>query len=862
MTSPSVGSSLLRLSLSGQLLVIMLLYSVALGLIWAAGEGTLALHEAVEATFDPEGRADDLLGQHVTAPHPDQLRRYLEALETRTGSEGRLQLRKPEPNFAVVLTNLREQRTPFWVPSLRNTLSYVLPRDVQEPVDRLEAEGSEILGRLAATIAALHRENAGRSPRQVRATAEGQRQLAELVTLSKDFKTGREVAASRLRRWQRDVALGASAVALGLAVVVGFLGARAVRRAAARLRAHVTEVEQGNFGWRVVSASDDALAPVTAAFNEMAATVERAAHKAEEDARQAGKALRELENIMETIPDVLCILDLLGRLDLWNQSLQRATGQSAQDLTGSYMHDLFSEADRGAIQAAVREGLRHGRFEVEGKLRGPEGTERPYHWTGAVLADANGDLIGLTVSGRDITERKALERKLARQAFHDPLTALPNRALFMNRLTHSLARNARRPEAVAVLFVDLDRFKVINDSLGHQAGDALLVEVSARLRECVRPGDTVARLGGDEFAVLLEDLESLSEAPLVAERIAATVAKPFVCEGREVFVTTSVGIAFSRAGITGPEELLRDADVAMYSAKSKGKARYEVFDSRAQGSALDRLDLEIDLRAAVTRQEFRLHYQPIVDLSTNRIVEVEALIRWEHRQRGLLPPSDFITLSEETGLIVPIGMWVLEAACRQARAWQTEHGMPLPLVLSVNLSARQFQQPSLVPDIARLLQDTGLPPRCLKLEITESTVMHDAAVTLARLHALKELGVQLAVDDFGTGYSSLSYLKRFPIDVLKIDQGFVRGLGENPEDTAIVRAIVTVAKNLDLSVTAEGIETDAQLNHLRALGCDRGQGYYFARPLPADPFSSLFARGLDRHRALTGHTVEVLQTLP
>jgi diguanylate cyclase (GGDEF)-like protein/PAS domain S-box-containing protein len=839
---------------------ILLLYTFGLSVVWLVGQITVAVYTHVEASFDPEARADDILWRYTMAPTPDQFREYLEALDTRTGPMGRLQLTNAEPNFGVVHASLRQRRTPFWLAEARSALSVLVPADVLEPADRLEAEGVRLLDRLSASTSGLNRDGAPRGAQPPRLGKDLQRRLTELAALSGDIKAAKDLARARVRRWQRDVTLGITVGAFGLAVLAGFLGTSAVRRAAARLRAHVTELEHGNFAWRLASARGDDLAPVVAAFNEMAANVERAARKAEDDARQAGKALRELENIMETIPDVLCILDVLGRLDLWNHNLQRATGLAQSALTRRPMRDLFSEEDRGTIDAAVREGLRKGRFEVEGHLRSPDGQARLYHWTGAILEDSHGALIGLTVSGRDITERRALEQKLAHQAFHDPLTALPNRALFMNRLSHAIARTARRPDTVAVLFLDLDRFKVINDSLGHHVGDHLLVEVSARLRECLRPADTVARLGGDEFAVLLEDIDGWGEATRVAERIAAVLERAFVCEGREVFVTTSVGIAFSHSGLTGPEEILRDADVAMYHAKSKGKARYEVFDGRTQSSALDRLDLEIDLRGAVARQEFRLHYQPVVDLTSGRIVEVEALIRWEHRQRGLLPPSDFITLSEETGLIVPIGMWVLEEACRQVHAWQAEYETKPPLILSVNLSARQFQQASLVPDIAELLQETGLPPSCLKLEITESVVMQDAPATLARLHAFKALGVQLAIDDFGTGYSCLSYLKRFPIDVLKIDQAFVRGLGADPEDTAIVRAIVTVAKNLDLSVTAEGIETVEQLTHLRELGCDRGQGYYFARPLAADPLAALFARALigaeDRHLVHTGRAAE------
>jgi diguanylate cyclase (GGDEF)-like protein/PAS domain S-box-containing protein len=839
MAPQSVGLRVLRLSVPAQLTTILVLYGLILAVVCVVGESAVSVYRHLGASFDPAARSDDLLWRYSTAPTPEGFRRYLESLAAHTGEAGRAQLAVAEPNFAAVHASVRERDLPLWLRGARRAVSVVMPGDVFASADRLEAEGIELLDQLAAVTATLNRDRSTRSR-----SAEVQRPLAELRDFARKLSAENEHAVTRIRRWQRDVAFATTLLALVLAVLVGFIGATAIRRAAAHLSAHVSDVEQGKVRWRLSSAPGDDLAPVVAAFNEMAATVETAARKAEEDARQAGKALRDLHNIMETIPDVICILDLLGRLDLWNHNLQRATGLAESALTRRPMRDLFSEEDRAAIDAAVHEGIRKGRFEVEGRLLGPDGQARPYHWTGAVLEDVRGGLIGVTVSGRDIAERKALEQQLVHQAFHDPLTSLPNRALFMNRISHALARTTRGTEAVGVLFLDLDRFKVINDSLGHHAGDRLLAEVSGRLRECVRPGDTVARLGGDEFAVLLEDIEGVNEATQVAERIAVALDAAFICEGREVFVTTSVGIAFSHAGLTSPEELVRDADIAMYHAKSKGKARYEIFDDRAQASAIDRLDLEIDLRAAMSKQEFRLHYQPVVDLATGRIVEIEALIRWEHRDRGLLPPSDFITLSEETGLIVPIGMWVLEEACRQVHAWQSAYETDPPLVLSVNLSARQFQQPSLVSDIAWLLQQTGLRPDCLKLEITESVVMHDAPATLARLYALKELGVKLAIDDFGTGYSSLSYLKRFPIDVLKIDQGFVRGLGGDADDTAIVRAIITVAKNLNLSVTAEGIETAEQVTLLRELGCDRGQGYYFARPLAADPLASLFAHRL------------------
>ena len=467
---------------------------------------------------------------------------------------------------------------------------------------------------------------------------------------------------------------------------------------------------------------------------------------------------------------------------------------------------------------------------------------------GTLMASFNRMIATIEQQSDEINQFPKRLEQLTRQAFRDPLTNLPNRALFMDRLTHGLTRAQRRHEHLAVLFLDLDRFKVVNDTLGHTVGDQLLVEVSRRLTSALRPGDTVARLGGDEFGILLEDVADAETAEAVALRVEESLGTPYRFEGREVFVTASIGIALSSAKLGLPEEILRDADLAMYHAKAKGKARHEVFDGSMSAPALDRMDLEMDLRSAISRHEFRLHYQPILRLDTGKITEVEALIRWQHEKRGLLQPDEFIGLTEETGLIVPIGQWVLSEACKQARVWQVEYPTTPPLVMSVNLSAKQFQNPKLVEEITQALDESGLAASCLKLEITESTVMQDAPVTLTKLTELKELGVRLAIDDFGTGYSSLGYLKRFPVDTLKIDRSFVKGLSPDGGDSAIVRAVVTVAKSLNMDVTAEGVETEGQLAELRALGCDRWQGFLFARPVSAERVAPLLASDQSKER--------------
>jgi diguanylate cyclase (GGDEF)-like protein len=427
--------------------------------------------------------------------------------------------------------------------------------------------------------------------------------------------------------------------------------------------------------------------------------------------------------------------------------------------------------------------------------------------------------------------------QLVREAFRDALTGLPNRALFMDRLSHALTRAERCGSNLAVLFLDLDRFKILNETLGPEVGDRLLREVAERITACLRPEDTVARLGGDEFGLLLEDTVELAAATAVAERVSAEIQRPFVVDGRDILISASIGIALTRGGSMQPDEVLHNADLAMYQAKAEGRARYELYQPGLSVSTRERLDLQSDLRTASARQELSLRYQPVVTLASVRAVEVEALIRWDHRRRGALLPADFIALSEESGLMVPMGQWVLREACRQARAWQRD----VPLIVGVNLSASQFERDALPDEIAQILRETELDSSRLQLEISEAVLMRDDPKMFDRLDALKKIGVRLAIDDFGTGYASLSYLKRLPVDCLKIDRSLIKGVGFDNEDTAIIRAVVTLARSLGITVTAEGVETTEQLSQLRELGCEQGQGYYFARPVSADRLPELLA---------------------
>jgi diguanylate cyclase (GGDEF)-like protein/PAS domain S-box-containing protein len=432
-------------------------------------------------------------------------------------------------------------------------------------------------------------------------------------------------------------------------------------------------------------------------------------------------------------------------------------------------------------------------------------------------------------------ERKKYEAKLAHQAHHDPLTGLPNRMLFLEFLQLAMARARRYRSSVAVLFLDLDRFKVVNDSLGHDAGDELLVALGRRLRGVVRPGDTVARFGGDEFTVLCEDLptaDAREHAADVAERLLHVIQQPFLLDGDEQFLSASIGIALAGPGADRPEGLLRDADAAMYRAKERGKGRWELFDEIMRASARERLETENALHRALERGELRVHYQPVMSLRDQRCIGAEALVRWAHPDRGLITPEHFIDVAEETGLILPVGKWVIEEACRRSRQWRAVRGPSF--VVSVNLSGRQLSNPELAEQVAAALDRTGADPAGLCFEITENVLMDDAEATIGAITSLKRLGVALSIDDFGTGYSSLGYLKRFPVDAVKVDRSFIDGLGSDSEDSAIVAAVVSLGHALGLTVIAEGVETDRQLSELVALGCDAAQGYLFAEPGPAD----------------------------
>ncbi len=558
--------------------------------------------------------------------------------------------------------------------------------------------------------------------------------------------------------------------------------------------------------------------------------------------KQVEAELREMTVALENAVEGISRIDTQGRYIKVNKAYADKIGYQPEEMIGMEWQTTVHPEDRENLMAAYQYMLTNGKVEVE--TRGVHKDGAIFYKQSVMISvyDKQQQFIGHYCFMKDISERKQTEAQLRYQACHDALTGLPNRFLFIDRVDQAIKRTKRQPDYLfAVLFLDIDRFKVVNDSLGHIIGDQLLKAIAHRLESCLRPVDTVARLGGDEFTILLEDIKDISDASQIAERIQTELALPFNLDGHEVYTTASIGIAISVLGYNQPEDILRDADTTMYRAKTLGKARFEVFEPTMHTQLITQLQLETDLQKAVQRQEFQLYYQPIMSLRDGKITSFEALVRWHHPVRGLVPAAEFIPIAEETGLIIPLGWWVLREACQQMRSWQMKFNLDPSLTISVNLSGKQFAQLNLLEQVKQILQETALDPRSLKLEITESVLVENAKAASAMLVQLQTLGVRLSIDDFGTGYSSLSYLHQFPIDTLKIDGSFINNLDVDVEKIEIVRAIVALAWNLSMEVVAEGVETNKQMYQIKSLRCDCGQGYLFSRPLDSKAIDALIA---------------------
>jgi len=578
------------------------------------------------------------------------------------------------------------------------------------------------------------------------------------------------------------------------------------------------------------SASRALRGSLAALATEVSLALESAA-LTEEVHRRAGEA--RFASLVQHASDLITVLDVQATVVYQSPSVERVLGYAAEDVLGTRFDRLLEPGEEGRLLHLLADRSAGSEPQVlECALRHRDGSVRQFEilYTD-LLEDEN--VGGIVLNGRDVSERKAFEEQLAHQAFHDPVTNLANRALFVERVRHAVSRARREQAGLAVLFMDLDDFKTINDSLGHAAGDAVLLDVAKRLDECIRASDTAARFGGDEFAVLLEDVAGAQDAADTAERILESFGVPLSVEGKQIFIGSSLGISVVEGeAIADADELIRNADAAMYIAKRDGKGGYRLFEPAMHEGVLERLELRGDLQRAMAAGQLELHYQPVVRLSDGGVTGVEALIRWRHPERGIVPPDLFVPLAEEMGLIVPIGRWVLREACRQARQFQTLLPAEPPLTMAVNLSVKQLQHSDVAADVTDALAESGLAPSCLTLEITETVMMTDTETSVQRLNDLKELGVRLAMDDFGTGYSSLSYLSRLPVDVIKMDRSFLSA-GASPQASGLASAVVGLGETLQLEVVAEGIEYQEQWSGLRELGCDLGQGFLFARPMDA-----------------------------
>ncbi len=568
--------------------------------------------------------------------------------------------------------------------------------------------------------------------------------------------------------------------------------------------------------------------------------------------KNAEQALRKSEEewrlTFNSISDFVCLLDKNGRILRANKALAEYTGMRPEELIGKPCHEIYS-CGNCSSDISQCDYIMSSKQPVTIELDEP-GLRIPLSISTSPVLDENGEIIALVHIARDITDRKNYEDRLQYLANHDGLTGLPNRTLFLDRLNQELSRSRRYNYNLAVLFLDLDRFKIINDSLGHEVGDELLQAVGDRLLSCVRESDTVARLGGDEFVIILSDIQHEKAAAITAKKVIDAIAEPFILTNHEYFVTTSIGISMFPTDGEDANTLIKNADVAMYRAKEQGKNNYQLYSPAMNARAIERLALENSLRHALEREEFFLHYQPKVSLTTGKITGMEVLLRWQHPQQGLIPPGKFISILEENGLIGVVGEWILRTACQQNKQWQ-QAGFE-PLRLAINLSARQFREQNLTGAILNVLLKTGLDSQWLELEITESLLMEHKDMVIETLHQLHTNGVRLAIDDFGTGYSSLSYLKRFPIHTLKIDRTFIKDIPANGDDAAIAQAIIAMAHSLGLSVVAEGAETAEQIGFLLENRCDEVQGFYFSKPLSVDDFTQLLME--NRQLDLAAHT--------
>jgi len=699
---------------------------------------------------------------------------------------------------------------------------YITTSGNRQRVDRLKMEAAGIGNELLAMTGTMSLQ-AGRK--------------LEVVTAA---------AMSRVRR-ARLILFLSMAATFGIGIIVAVRLIRSVTGPVEKLVAATRAISAGDLGHTVSVPDRTELGELAGRFNDMSLALRTNYARLEQEIaerQQAEAALRESEERYALAErganDGLWDWDLRSNTVYYSPRWKSMLGYAEQEIGTAVKEwtDRVHPADRDLLETRITTHVngKSAHLECEYRIRHRDGSYRWVLCRGLAVRDGAGKPYRMAGSQTDITARKTAEEQLVHDAFHDALTSLPNRSLFIDRLDHVIAGSRRQDSSLyAVLFLDLDRFKVVNDSLGHTVGDSLLIEVGCRLKSCLRPGDTVARLGGDEFAILLEHIADAAGAEEVTRRIEKALAAPFRIQGQDVYTTPSIGIAVKSDRYEWPEQILRDADIAMYEAKANGRARHEFFDADMHASVIDRLQLEADLRIAVDRREgFALHYQPIMDLQNHSLTGFEALIRWNHATRGVIYPLEFIPLAEETGLIVPLTDWIIGEACRQLKTWQGKFPSDPPLTMSVNVSSRVLLQQDFAESVASRLRAEGIEPGTLALEVTESVIMEHTEPVLDTITRLQKMGIRIHIDDFGTGYSSLSYLHNFPVNALKIDRSFIAKMSSANENQEIVKTIIALAQNLNLKVIAEGVELNHQLAAVSGLACQYGQGFIFSRPQPPE----------------------------